>query len=827
MPIVSARVGLRDALQRQGLRVWMDDGEIETFESITAAIVSGLAHCRVLVAVYSLAYPRRRACQWELTAAFVAAQRSGRDPRERVLVVNPESDAAHIDPVELRDALFAAVPADGDDVALDALASEVAVRVGRVDGLLGELGVGVGVSWLGRKPVAAAQFVGRARELWAVHSALRAGDVGLITGARGDPALKVSGMGGIGKSLLAHEYALRFGSAYPGGVFWLRAHGYDDRGDGMDAVGREADRGAQLRLFADAYAVPTADRSVEEIAAALGGVLDARGLEVLWIVDDLPGGLDSDALEAWCAPAACARTLMTTRSRDYERIGAHLDLAVLDAREGYELLTGRRSPVDVEEQRAARAIVDALGRHALAIDVAAGALAAERGLRTFAAYLDALADSGADELEVAAQLAGELPGGHEASIATTLARSIREVDEHARDVLRLGSLLAVEPIAPQLLVDVLARVDGLDTDTARRRAVRAISDATRRSLAERADRDACQIHTLISRTMRLVDEDTQRTAALAAATAAVLHARTHDANARRVPLDPTTLAHAQHLATLPASDRDARLLNEVAVQHHYRGDSRAARALFEEVYATWRRVLGDEHPDTLTSANNLAETRRAQGDHAGARALHEEVYATRRRVLGDEHPDTLTSANNLAETRYAQGDHAGARALLEEVYATRRRVLGDEHPDTLTSANNLAETRYAQGDHAGARALHEEVYATRRRVLGDEHPDTLTSANNLAETRYAQGDHAGARALHEEVYATRRRVLGNEHPSTLNSANNLAATRYAQGDHAGARALLEEVYATRRRVLGDEHPDTLTSANNLAVTRQALDDAGV
>lgn len=148
-----------------------------------------------------------------------------------------------------------------------------------------------------------------------MDSALRAADVGLITGARGDPALKVSGMGGIGKSLLAQEYALRFGAAYPGGVFWLRAHGYDDRGTTLDAVGRDADRAAQLRAFADAHGVPTADRTAEEVAAALGRELDARGLAVLWIVDDLPDGLDGDGLEAWCAPAACGRTFMTTRSR--------------------------------------------------------------------------------------------------------------------------------------------------------------------------------------------------------------------------------------------------------------------------------------------------------------------------------------------------------------------------------------------------------------------------------------------------------------------------------------------------------------------------------
>ena len=49
------------------------------------------------------------------------------------------------------------------------------------------------------------------------------------------------------------------------------------------------------------------------------------------------------------------------------------------------------------------------------------------------------------------------------------------------------------------------------------------------------------------------------------------------------------------------------------------------------------------------SMNNLADTLRAQGDLNGARELQEKVLEIRRRILGEEHPDTLTSMNNLAE----------------------------------------------------------------------------------------------------------------------------------------------------------------------------------
>jgi len=96
----------------------------------------------------------------------------------------------------------------------------------------------------------------------------------------------------------------------------------------------------------------------------------------------------------------------------------------------------------------------------------------------------------------------------------------------------------------------------------------------------------------------------------------------------------------------------------------------------------------------------------AQGDLAGAREIQERVLEMTRRILGDEHPDTLASMNNLATTLKAQGDLAGAREIQERVLEMTQRILGDEHPDTLASMNNLALTLQAQGDLVGAREIH-------------------------------------------------------------------------------------------------------------------------
>ena len=66
------------------------------------------------------------------------------------------------------------------------------------------------------------------------------------------------------------------------------------------------------------------------------------------------------------------------------------------------------------------------------------------------------------------------------------------------------------------------------------------------------------------------------------------------------------------------------------------------------------------------------------------------ISARRRRVLGEDHPDTLGSVSNLAVGLYVLGEYQAARELDEDVLARRCRVLGEDHPDTLGSISNLA-----------------------------------------------------------------------------------------------------------------------------------------
>jgi tetratricopeptide (TPR) repeat protein len=223
------------------------------------------------------------------------------------------------------------------------------------------------------------------------------------------------------------------------------------------------------------------------------------------------------------------------------------------------------------------------------------------------------------------------------------------------------------------------------------------------------------------------------------------------------------------------------------------GESTAlAIRIGESLLADEERVLGAEHPDTLTSRNDLAIAHRDAGHTAEAITLLEEVLAVEERVLGVEHRDTLTSRNNLAIAYRDAGRIAEAITLHERNLADEERVLGVEHPETLTSRNNLAIAYRDAGRIAEAITLHERALSDRERVLGADHPHTLNTRSNLAVAYRDAGRIAEAIALHERALSDQERVLGADHPHTLNTRSNLAVAYRDAGRIAEAITLLEQ-----------------------------------
>lgn len=760
---------LIEALGAAGIRVWYDVESVPDFAPITPQIRAGLASCKALLALYSASYPDSNACQQELATAWIAAQKRG-VPSDYVFIVNPEHSHSHI-PEALADTNRPVWT--GDRGGLAEIARSVRSRLGRLSGTLGTAADCELPQYHGMSPVQAQRFVGRVPEMWQMHGHLTSGRTSITSGNLGLSAAHACGMGGNGKTLFAREYAIRFGPAFPGGVFWLNAYG-DDTDQQPQEAGRESNRQTQILGFATEIGIETSGREYDRIEADFWNAVNRNAKPVLWIVDDVPPVAPGQLERLWAPRSLLASMLVTTRSRGLEGAGPAVEIGVLPEAEATRLLTRRLRLRGEDDRRAIEDIARTLGYHPLAIEVAGGFLAF--GTQSAPEYLNELTAGRDDAVEYGALLSEALPTGHVRSIAATLLSSVRTLDPDSLGFLRLASELAVAPIPIRLVVDVFER---LGVTPAHVRAAYAVDKAASLSLCMSTDADTWSVHALVSRTVArcAAEAGWKESLRVTAQQALAARLRGHVEQARRHSEVAHEIVHARHLAVTGGEILEVALLQGLVARYdEERRDVRSARELGERALKICANIQGENHEDTSILRSNLAITMQKQGDLAAARLLSEKVLQDRLEANGEDDRATLQAMNIRAEQIRMTGDLAGARKLQERVLERRQRVLGAKDLDTLTSMNNMALILLEEGDVIGAERFQRVVADERRRQLGDEDPLTLLALRNLGITLRRKGDLTGARDVQTKVLEATARTTGDRSSDTTVAAWNLVMT---------------------------------------------------
>jgi serine/threonine protein kinase len=268
---------------------------------------------------------------------------------------------------------------------------------------------------------------------------------------------------------------------------------------------------------------------------------------------------------------------------------------------------------------------------------------------------------------------------------------------------------------------------------------------------------------------------------------------------------------------------EASIRNTLGESYYYLGVPARAIRQHERALQLRRSTLGRDHPDTLSSMDNLAAAYLAAGRLTEALPLFEETLKLRQAQLGPDHPDTLISMNNLARAYFAAGRSADALPLQEKELEKTKARLGPDHPDTLISMNNLAVTYREVGRLADALPLFEETLRRSTARLGADHPDTLLAMINLAVEYRKAGRFADALPLLEDALKRGQAQLDPDHPHLLAGMGSLANAYRDAGRFTDALALYEETLKRSQAKFGLDHPDTLLRMNNLA---NAYRDAG-
>jgi tetratricopeptide (TPR) repeat protein len=507
-------------------------------------------------------------------------------------------------------------------------------------------------------------FTGRHELLHALRQQLADTSAGVVV-----QASAIHGLGGVGKTQLAIEYAHRYAADYEL-VWWLRAE-------------QPATIPSQLAALARRLGLPQLPRLDEQV----GVLFDELGQRERWLLV-YDNATDPHSLNGLRPPSGRGQVLITSRNPAWSGIAATIGVGILDRGEAVTFLQQRLNSTDPTLER----LAETLGDLPLALEQATAFITDTH--TPPAEYLELLHERAPELFKVG------LPSHSEQTIATTWTLALHQLHDQApaaEDLLTLCAFLAPDDIPLSLLHDHADQLpERLATAVRDRLALRQATGALDRYALATVTDQLLSVHRPVQAVVRQRLDDQTRQAWAASATRLLCAAfpRWTD-KVTAWPVAGRLLPHALAVTDQPDShnaepETTAILLSRAARYLWGRAEHPTAMRLLERALAICQASLSADDPTTAQCLTTLGLVLREPGDLDGARTLHERAVAIREARLGPDHPTTATSLSNLANVLADQGDLAGARTLLERALAIRKARLGAEHPDTQRSRGDLA-----------------------------------------------------------------------------------------------------------------------------------------
>jgi tetratricopeptide (TPR) repeat protein len=630
-------------------------------------------------------------------------------------------------------------------------------------------------------------------------------------------ATGISGLGGIGKTHAAVEYAHQHRGDYSALLF-VSGESPEKLSASLAALC------GVLHLDAGGDLPP--DESVR-VAAAVDWLASHRGW--LLIVDNVDTEESVAALTGLLERLSTGHVLITSRLHDWADNVESLDLSVLSPEAATDLLlqlTDKQRRKTDDDPVQARLLADLLEGLPLALHQAAGYIKEQR--LTLADYLALYEQEAADLLGWFKQHLIPYAGPEDLGprpVLITWKTTLEKLDADTRFWLLVFAHFAPDPI-PEFLLD--SAPDAADEVKTRHRAAkRALAQAETYSLLTRdPDQPRFKLHRLVQHILRLTASEAERDSALAMGIQLFAENDLGDSQDVRTwkkwtPLQTHAVSLVTHAPDAPAPEHLSWLLNGLALLL-------ATKSLHAQAELYYRRSLklaeasyGQDHPEVALRLNNLATLLVDTNRLAEAEPLMRRALEIGEKSFGPNHPKVALRLSNLAHLLQDTNRLAEAEPLMRRALDIDEAHFGKDHPMVAICLNNLAQLLHVTNRLAEAEPLMRRALFIDEASYGPDHPAVARDLNNLARLLQDTNRLPEAEPLLQRALEIDEASYGPDHPDVAIVLKNLAALFQDTNRLAEAEALMRRAFGIDEASYGPDHPEVAKSLNNLAQLLQA------
>lgn len=241
------------------------------------------------------------------------------------------------------------------------------------------------------------------------------------------------------------------------------------------------------------------------------------------------------------------------------------------------------------------------------------------------------------------------------------------------------------------------------------------------------------------------------------------------------------------------------------------GDYKSQLEYSKKAFNIQLKEFGEHHPDTASSFNNIGYAYGNLGNYDKQREYFEKALKIRREISGEQHPDTATSFNNVGAAYEKLGDYDKQLEYYEKALKIRLKEFGEYHPYTATILNNKGYAYGTLGNYKKQLEYFEKALKIRFKQFGEQHPDTATSFNNVGGAYGNLGNYDKQLEYFEKALKIRLEIFGEQHPDTAASFHNVGGAYTNLGNNKKQFEYFEKALKIYTVLLGAQHPHTLAS----------------
>ncbi|CAF3702174.1 unnamed protein product [Rotaria sp. Silwood1] len=269
---------------------------------------------------------------------------------------------------------------------------------------------------------------------------------------------------------------------------------------------------------------------------------------------------------------------------------------------------------------------------------------------------------------------------------------------------------------------------------------------------------------------------------------------------------------------------DSAIYHDIAVAYRGIGDNPNALAYFQKTLEMQRKFLPHNHPELITTYNNIGSINDIMGNYSIALSYYQMALEIQKTFFPTDDPSLAITYGNIGAVHNSMGNYPAALSYYKQTLKIEHKSLPANHPNLAATYEQIGSIYGYMGDYSTALSYHKKGLEIQQKTLPPDHPNLATTYKNMGEGYRMLGDSSTALSYYEKTLDIELKSLQPSHPSIANTYSCIAAIYHMLQNYPIALSYYEKALGIKQRSFPSDHPSIAKTYSEIGSLHESIED---